>query len=227
MTFNMKCIRLGLLCSTSTPHLLLVGGDVTYLSSTNFGEFVVMQSLREVVSFLKNERADKASLLGIVTGIRTRLEKCAAGLANQDSLSLCLFSMGKPGSLTESQKLTQRHFWLSAEIDDIKTGSPRSIRNEVNLGYADILLVVWNGATTDDEVVPLLLNASLAMKPVICIDMSGMVRVPQRERLTKVQRHILQCQSPPIKTWFPVFHSPWRCNSQRFYCRQLRILHPN
>ncbi|PUE48959.1 hypothetical protein B9Z47_05440 [Limnohabitans sp. 2KL-1] len=166
------------------------------------------QSLREVVSVLKNERTDEASLFGILIGVRTWVEKFAAELAHQERLSLCLLSMGKPGSLTESQKLAQRQIWLGADVDDIKTGLPQSIRNEAALGYADILLVVWDGVTIDDEVVPLLLSASLAMKPVIWIDVTGVVRVLQRELLTKAQRHILQSPSPPIQSLLSSFSSP-------------------
>ena len=208
MTFTEKSTRSSVLGVTATPCSLLVTGDVTDLSSTNGGELLVMQSLREVVSVLKNERADQASLLGILTGVRTRVETFAAELAHQECLSLCLLSMGKPGSLTESQKLAQRQIWLGAEIDDIKTGKPQSIRNEVALGYADILLVVWDGVSIDDEVVPLLLSAALAMKPVIWIDVTGVVRVLQRELLTKAQRHILQCPSPPIQSLVSCFSLP-------------------
>lgn len=208
MTFTEKSTPSSVLGSTATPYSLLVTGDVTDLSSTNSGELVVMQSLREVVSVLKNERADQASILEILTGVRTQVETFAAELAHQECLSLCLLSMGKPGSLTESQKIAQRQIWLGAEIDDIKTGQPQSIRNEVALGYADILLIVWDGVTVDDEVVPLLLSAALAMKPVIWIDLTGMVRVLKRELLTKAQRHILQCPSPPIQSLASCFSSP-------------------
>lgn len=208
MTFTEKYIRSNLLGSESTPQSLLVAGDVTALSSTNGGELVVMKSLREVVSVLKNERADQATSLEVLTGTRSPVETFAAELAAQESLSLCLLSMGKPSSLTESQKLAQRQIWLGAEVDDIKTGLPQSIRNEVALGYADILLVVWDGVTIDDEVVPLLLSAALAMKPVIWIDVTGVVRVLQRELLTKAQRHILQCPSLPIHSLVSCFSSP-------------------
>ena len=208
MTFTEKFIRSSVLGSTSTPRSLLVVGDVTDLPSTSIGDLVVMQSLREVVSVLKNERTDQASLLKILTGVRTQVEAFAAELAHQECLSLCLLSMGKPGSLTQSQKLAQRQIWLGAEAEDIKTGLPQSIRNEVALGYADILLVVWDGVSIDDEVVPLLLSAALAMKPVIWIDVIGVVRVLQRELLTKAQRHILQCPSPPIQSLVSCFSLP-------------------
>jgi hypothetical protein len=208
MTFTEKFSRSSVLGIAASPCSLLIAGDVTDLSSTNGGELVVTQSLRKVVGVLKNNRTDQASVLGILTGIRTRLETFAAELANEESLSLCLLSMGKPSSLTESQQLAQRQIWLGAEDDDIKTGQPQSIRNEVALGYADILLVVWDGATIDDEVVPLLLRASLAMKPVIWVDDCGVIRVLQRELLTKAQRHILQCPSPPIQSLVSCFSSP-------------------
>lgn len=208
MTFIEKSTRLNELDRTANTFTLLVAGPADDLSSNNSGEPVVMHSLRDVVSVLKNERTNQASLLGILTGVQTQVETFAAELAHQECLSLCLLSMGKPGSLTESQKLAQRQIWLGAEVDDIKTGLPQSIRNEVALGYADILLVVWDGVNIDDEVVPLLLSAALAMKSVIWIDVTGVVRVLQRELLTKAQRHILQCPSPPIQSLVSCFSSP-------------------
>ena len=208
MFFANKATHPRMLDRISNPYSLLVAGHAGDLSLNSIGEFVVKQALSEVVSLLKKEHTDRPSLIGILTGVRTRVETFAAELAHQEGLSLCLLSMGKPGSLTESQKLAQRQIWLGAEIDDIKTGQPQSIRNEVALGYADILLVVWDGVSIDDEVVPLLLSAALAMKPVIWIDVTGVVRVLQRELLTKAQRHILQCPSPPIQSLVSCFSLP-------------------
>ena len=208
MTFAEKSTHSDMVDHTANPYSLLVAGHAGDLSATSGGELVVKQALREVVSVLKNERTNQASIFGILTGVRTRVEMFAAELADQESLSLCLLAMGKPGSLTESQKLAQRQIWMGAEVDDIKTGQPQSIRNEVALGYADILLVVWDGVAIDDEVVPLLLSASLAMKPVIWIDAIGLVRVLQRELLTKALRHILQCPSPPIQNLVTCFSLP-------------------
>ena len=186
---------------------LLVVGSVGEQGLTSNGDLAMKQSLREVVSVLKNERINQASLFGILTGVQSSVDRFAAELALQENLSLCLLSMGKPESLTESQKLAQRQIWLGADVDDIKTGQPQSIWNEVAFGYTDILLVVWDGVTIDDEVVPLLLSAALAMKPVIWIDVTGVVRVLQRELLTKAQRHILQCPSPPIQSLVSCFSS--------------------
>lgn len=87
---------------------LLVVESVGEQGLTNNGDLAMKQALREVVSVLKNERTDQASLLEILTGVRTQVEAFAAELAHQESLSLCLLSVGKPCSLTESQKLAQR-----------------------------------------------------------------------------------------------------------------------
>lgn len=208
MKLTDKPIRASVPFSASSSYSLLIVGSVAGVCVTNSSELVEMHALRDVVRVIKKERADQASLLGMLTGVQTRVETFAAELAHQESLPLSLLSMGKPCSLTESQKLAQRQIWLGADVDDIKTGQPQLIRNEVALGFADILLVVWDGVTTDDEVVPLLLSASLAMKPVIWIDTSGVVRVLQRELLTKAQRHILQCPSPPIQSLVSCFSSP-------------------
>lgn len=208
MTIAEKSTHSDMLDRTANPYSLLVAGHAGDLGVSSSGELVVKQALREVVSVLKNECTNQASLFGILTGVRTSVELFAAELADQESLSLCLFAMEKPSRLTDSQQLAQRQIWLGADVDDIKTGQPQSIRNEVALGYADILLVVWDGVTFDDEVVPLLLSAALAMKPVIWIDVTGLVRVLQRELLTKARRHILQCPSPPIQNLVTCFSLP-------------------
>jgi hypothetical protein len=88
----------------------------------------------------------------------------------------------------------------------VTVGVAASITSAQLLGL--ILLVVWDGVSIDDEVVPLLLSAALAMKPVIWIDVTGVVRVLQRELLTKAQRHILQCPSPPIQSLVSCFSLP-------------------
>ncbi len=208
MTFAEKSTHSEMRDRMDNPCSLLVVGHIGELKTTGNGEFVVKQALQKVMELLKNERSDQTSLFGILTGVRSSVEIFAAELAHTESLPLSLLSMEKPGSLTASQKLAQRQIWLGAEVDDIKTGLPQSIRNEVALGYADILLVVWDGTTIDDEVVPLLLSAALAMKPVIWIDVTGVVRVLQRELLTKAQRHILQCPNPPLPSLMACFSSP-------------------
>jgi hypothetical protein len=130
MFFANEATHPRMLDRTSNPYSLLVAGHAGDLSLNSIGEFVVKQALSEVVSLLKKEHTDRPSLIGILTGVRTRVETFAAELAHQEGLSLCLLSMGKPGSLTESQKLAQRQIWLGAEAEDIKTGLPQSIRNE-------------------------------------------------------------------------------------------------
>lgn len=208
MTFTERFLDKGLDDRSSNPYSLLVAGDIGELRKTGTDELVVKQVLCEVVRVLKHESIQQASILGILADVRSSVDIFAAELAHQEDLPLCLLAMGTPGSLTESQKLSQRQIWLGAEVDDIKTGQPQSIRNEIAFGYTNILMVVWDGVTIDDEIVPLLLSASLAMKPVIWVDVTGVVRVLQRELLTKANRHILQCPSPPLQSLVTCFSSP-------------------
>lgn len=217
MTLNEKSTQSCVHGSEDTPCVLLVAGDVANLNSNNSGEHAVVQALRDVLTVLKSELSGRTSQLGILTGVQTRLELLAANLAHQECLPLSLFALGKPGILTESQQFAQRQIWLGAEIDDIKTGRPQAIRNEVALGYTDLLLVVWDGVSMDDEVVPLIHLAALAMKPVIWIDEMGGVRVLRRELLTKPQMHILQSQTAPIHRLVSFFSSPMALQDPLFF----------
>jgi hypothetical protein len=187
---------------------LLIAGDIERASLLVSDVNAIERSLVAVVELLKRESVGEDSFFKILTGVRNWVEAFAAELAYQQNLALHLLSMGAPGGLTGSQKLAQRQIWLGAAVDEIKTGLPQLIRNEVALGYADTLLVVWDGETIDDEVVPLLLGAALAMKPVIWIDETGAIRVLQRELLTKARRHLLQCPSPSIQSLVSCFSSP-------------------
>jgi hypothetical protein len=74
MTFIEKSTRSNELDRTANTFTLLVVGPADDLSSNNSGEPVVMHSLRDVVSVLKNERTDQASLLGILTGVQRKLQ---------------------------------------------------------------------------------------------------------------------------------------------------------
>ena len=194
--------------SALNPYTVLVAGAVCDQASVSRNDAGASEALCEVIRTLKNHLNTEDFLCEILTGVRTSIDVLAAELAHQETLSFSLLAIGKPCQLTELQKLAQRQIWLGADVDDIKTGQPQSIWNEVALGYTDILLVVWDGVTIDDEVVPLLLSAALAMKPVIWIDVTGVVRVLQRELLTKAQRHLLQCPCSPIQSLVSCFSSP-------------------
>ena len=194
--------------SALNPYTVLVAGAVCDQASVSRNDAGSSEALCEVIRTLKNHLNTEDFLCEILTGVRTSIDVLAAELAHQETLPFSLLAIGKPCQLTELQKLAQRQIWLGADVDDIKTGQPQSIWNEVAFGYTDILLVVWDGVTIDDEVVPLLLSAALAMKPVIWIDVTGVVRVLQRELLTKAQRHLLQCPCSPIQSLVSCFSSP-------------------
>ena len=62
---------------------LLVVGSVGEQGLTSNGDLAMKQSLREVVSVLKNERINQASLFGILTGVQSSVDRFAAELALQ------------------------------------------------------------------------------------------------------------------------------------------------
>ena len=125
--------------SALNPYTVLVAGAVCDQASVSRNDAGASEALCEVIRTLKNHLNTEDFLCEILTGVRTSIDVLAAELAHQETLPFSLLAIGKPCQLTESQKLAQRQIWLGADVDDIKTGQPQSIWNEVAFGYTDIL----------------------------------------------------------------------------------------
>ena len=145
-----------------------------------------------------------------VDGVET-VEGEAARIAAAQGLVLHLLAPGLPTPLTAHQARAERQVWLGASIADLETDEPQILRNEIGLGFADLLVVVWDAAANTGAqggTFSLILNAALAMKPVIWIDSTGASRVLDRITLTQAQRHLLQCPQPPWKILLDCFSGP-------------------
>lgn len=134
----------------------------------------------------------------------------AAILAAAQGLALHLLSPGQPSPLTEHQSMAQRQVWLGAQATELASGEPQDICDEIALGFADVLLVAWDAPESGapDRTARIIVAAALAMKPVIWVDWSGAVRVLDRVKLTRAQRHLLQCSHPSFQALLACFCEP-------------------
>ncbi len=122
-------------------------------------------------------------LTGIAAGSDTLTAEAAATLG----LPLELLAPGCPEPLSAAQQRAGNTVWLGAP-DPLADGEEAvAIRDEIALGFADMLVVVWDGEAPHGlggGTVRLAVKAALMMVPTVWVDLTGAVRVLDRSRLT-------------------------------------------
>jgi hypothetical protein len=161
---------------------------------------VVIDALRTVILALRRAcQIGVSGSLRILTGASQGAEAAAAAIAAEEELPLHLLSSGCRCRLSGAQARAERQVWLGADSADCLSGEPDKLRNEIALGFTDVLLLVWDSASAEglnSQGGKLLLAAVLAMKPVILVDLFGSVRILDRTTITQQRRHLLQCPQP-------------------------------
>lgn len=174
----------------------------------------ISNAIRTVILALSRAcRVGASGSLRILTGVSPGAEEVGAAIAAQEGLPLHLLSSGCPFELSGPKARAERQVWLGAESEDCLTGAPDELRNEIALGFTDVLLLVWDGAGSQnlaDKSGNLLLTAVVAMKPVILVDRSGAIRVLDRATVTPQRRHLLQCPQPSYQLLLQSFSGALR-----------------
>jgi hypothetical protein len=145
-------------------------------------------------------------LTGIAAGSDTLTAEAAATLG----LPLELLAPGCPEPLSAAQQRAGNTVWLGAP-DPLADGEEAvAIRDEIALGFADMLVVVWDGEAPHGlggGTVRLAVKAALMMVPTVWVDLTGAVRVLDRARLTPELLRRLGAPHPEVGWLREVFAS--------------------
>jgi hypothetical protein len=187
---------------TKVLTALIAGHRTDRLAQKNVGT-PSFDQLRTVIQSLKVACQSNEAGLRVLTGASDGTDAEAAEIAAENNLPLHLLAPGLPSSLTLSpaQQRAERQVWLGAEKDDFASDEPYSVRDQIALGFADLLIVVWDGEAArgmTGGTVRLVFQAALAMKPVVWITTAGAIRLLDRTQLSAHRRHRLECPDPRI-----------------------------
>ncbi len=123
----------------------------------------------------------------VLTGVAEGSDTITAEAAATLGLPLELLAPGCPEPLSAAQQRAGNTVWLGAP-DPLADGEEAiAIRDEIALGFADLLVVVWDGEAPhglSGGTVRLAVRAALMMMPTVWVDLTGAVRVLDRSRLT-------------------------------------------
>ena len=199
--------------STATLTALVAGQSRPNVEDVYLAE--VSLSLSAVVRQLNSLCLSQGGSLRLLTGagpaVTESVEDEIARIACAQGLELHLLSPGPPSPLTSHQARAERQVWLGAQAVDLATDEPHDLCHEIGLGFSDLLLVVRDNKVAADEqgrTFRMILDAALAMKPVIWVDALGAIRVLDRITLTQAQRHLLQCPRPSWQILLDCFSGP-------------------
>jgi len=192
------------LTALMTGHL---PAGVSSASTTCFGS-----SLGSAIGHLNDLCKAAGGSLRVLAGAGSAgtVEDEAGNMAATHGLELHLLSPGQPSPLTAHQTRAQRQVWLGAQAAELATGEPQEICDEIALGFSDLLVVAWDPPLSgeDDRTARIIVAAALAMKPVVWVDSYGALRVLDRVKLTRAQRHLLQCSHPSLQVLLACFCGP-------------------
>lgn len=191
---------------------MMVAGCVPECMPEGKGFATVQLAIRNAIREFGQECKASSGNLRLLAGISTRVDVETAGIAADEGLCLHLLAPGIPSALTETQSIAERQVWLGAESVDLETDEPCALRDELALGFSDVLLAVWDGSIAEGvkwETSRLVLRAALAMKPIIWVDLTGAIRVFERITLTQEKRHLLQCPCPSHQILMGCFSGPF------------------
>lgn len=148
----------------------------------------------QVIAEMKTASSVRGASLRLLTAAGPgTVETAAARWADELGLELHLLSPGQPQALTELQTKAQRQVWLGASADDLMFQQPGELCDEISLGFCDVLILAWDGLEPGRACRSsrLVVTAAMAMKPVIWVQSSGVVKTLDMIRLSAVQRHLL------------------------------------
>ncbi len=149
--------------------------------------------------------------LRLLTGMAPGTDTAAADIAQRHQIPLHLLGPGTPESLNASQQAAERVVWLGAPDIGFHAHEPLSIRDEVVLSFADLVIVIWDGAAPagySGGTVRLAFDAARMMKPLVWLDTQGAVRLLDRARLTPAALAQLQVPHPEPALLQHLFCSP-------------------
>ena len=195
---------------TKVLTALIAGHRTDRLAESNVGT-PSFDQLRAVIQALMAACQANEAGLRLLAGVADGTDAEAAKIATENSLPLHLLAPGQPTLLSPDLVRAERQVWLGAEDADFDNDEPYAVRDEIALGFADLLIVVWDGNVPrglTGGTVRLVFQAALAMKPVIWIDTEGTVRLLDRTLLTVPRRHQLQCPHPNTAWLLDCFAAP-------------------
>jgi hypothetical protein len=177
--------------------VLLAGHRSDRLVSTVFPSFE--QTLADILSVIRDSVGKGGCPLCLLTGVASGTDTLAADVAAGLGLPLELLAPGLPQPLAPNQARAGNVVWLGAPDIGASADEAIAIRDEIALGFADMLVVVWDGEVPhglNGGTVRLALQAALEMIPTLWIAPGGAVRVLDRARLTARCRHRLRGPHP-------------------------------
>jgi len=147
----------------------------------------------------------------VLTGVAEGSDTITAEVAATLGLPLELLAPGCPEPLSAAQQRAGNTVWLGAP-DPLADGDEAiAIRDEIALGFADMLVVVWDGQAPHGlggGTVRLAVKAALMMVPTVWVDVTGAVRVLDRARLTPELLRRLGAPHPEVGWLREVFALP-------------------
>ena len=149
--------------------------------------------------------------LRLLTGMAQGTDAAVADIAQRECLPLHLLGPGGPEPLTPPQQTAERQVWLGAPDVCLHADEPLSIRDEVALSFADLVIVLWDGAAPAGiagGTVRLAFQAAQMMKPLLWLDTQGEVRLLDRTRLTPARLAHLRAPHPDPTLLRDLFGAP-------------------
>lgn len=147
----------------------------------------------------------------VLTGVAEGSDTITAEVAATLGLPLELLAPGCPEPLSAAQQRAGNTVWLGAP-DPLADGDEAiAIRDEIALGFADLLVVVWDGQAPhglSGGTVRLAVRAALMMMPTVWVDLTGAVCVLDRARLTPELLRRLGAPHPEVGWLREVFGVP-------------------
>lgn len=149
--------------------------------------------------------------LRVLTGVAPGTDTAAADIAQRQQIPLHLLAPGLPEPLTPHQQAAERLVWLGAPDIRAHADEPLAIRDEVVLSFADLVIILWDGAEPagfSGGTVRLAFRAASMMKPLVWLDTQGEVRLLDRTRLTPARRAQLRVPHPDPALLRDLFSAP-------------------
>ena len=102
-------------------------------------------ALEAVLASIRNAVQRHSAELHVLTGVEEGTDQCAAKLAMGLGLPLELLAPGAPQVLDDAQQDATKIVWLGATKPEAHGSEAVAIRDDIALGLADLLVVVWDG----------------------------------------------------------------------------------
>ena len=183
---------------TEMVTILVAGHRLNRLPSGEKGTQLFAE-LDRILSVLCDVARDGQTSLRVLTGVASGTDDATARIAERLDLPLHLLAPRQPESLTAGQQRAERMVWLGTVDRSLDDDEAFTIRDEMALSFADLLILVWDGESPhglSGSTVRLAFRAALMMKPVIWLNTDGTVRVLGRNRIDALYSQKLRCLHP-------------------------------